>query len=347
MNFAYQLCCRVAAGARVHRLFREPGPYVGLILMLHRVARKGEIERHPFTEDLWATEEKLDQALGFFQGLGYQIASLDEARAACQRGKTARPMVVFTFDDGFLDNYELAYPIFRKRQQPATFYITSSLPDGGLSAWPYALEDLVLRERGITYQFEGATDELRLATFEEKRAGYAQIRDRLLGLPPGKFEAFATGLFGQSGLDLAGYTRRSAVTWDQLRVMAADPLITIGGHTANHFMLSRLTSEQAAAEIEQGQRRLETELHQKVRHFAYPYGCKPPWENADVEMAKRFGLATSVTTLPGYLCPEHTGHLASLPRLQFGERTSLPQLEVAFKRLMDRLSGRPRHFMVG
>src|SRR5437870_3556674 len=39
----------------------------------------------------------------------------------------ARPAVVITFDDGYLDNYEYAFPILASRGLPATFFVTVGL----------------------------------------------------------------------------------------------------------------------------------------------------------------------------------------------------------------------------
>ena len=338
---------RCAAGLRLHRLWRGAGPYLGLILMFHRVARRGELARHPFTQDLWVTEEKLDAAIQFFQRRDYEIASPDRMLEVLQAGTARRPVVVFTFDDGFADNGELAWPIFQKHQAPATFYITSSLPDGGFSAWPYALEEMALRGGSFDYEFEGAAHRLPLGTMKQKRAAWAQVRDLLLALPPGRFEPFARAFFQKAGFDIQDYTRRAALSWDQWRALAKDPLATLGGHTASHFMLSRLEPERAFWEIEKGQARLEAELGRPARHFAYPFGCKPPGKITDRFMEERFGLSSCVATCPGYLLPDHAGHRASLPRLNVSERTSLPQLEIAFKRMMDRAAGRACHFVTG
>jgi peptidoglycan/xylan/chitin deacetylase (PgdA/CDA1 family) len=42
---------------------------------------------------------------------------------------STRPTVAITFDDGYLDNYEHAYPLLLERDMPATFFITTGLID--------------------------------------------------------------------------------------------------------------------------------------------------------------------------------------------------------------------------
>lgn len=62
------------------------------------------------------------------------------------------------------------------------------------------------------------------------------------------------------------------MTWDQLREVAADPLITIGLHTHSHPNLLKLSDEDIAKEITLSSDRLSAELGFSPVHFAYPMG---------------------------------------------------------------------------
>lgn len=55
------------------------------------------------------------------------VLPLDQIfRAAATHGG-ARPAVAITFDDGYLDNYEYAFPLLHERRFPATFFVTAGL----------------------------------------------------------------------------------------------------------------------------------------------------------------------------------------------------------------------------
>jgi|HubBroStandDraft_1064217.scaffolds.fasta_scaffold55747_1 peptidoglycan/xylan/chitin deacetylase (PgdA/CDA1 family) len=54
-----------------------------------------------------------------------RVVPLSEQVAACREGKDMSGTVSITFDDGYLDNFEVAAPILHRLQMPATFFITS------------------------------------------------------------------------------------------------------------------------------------------------------------------------------------------------------------------------------
>jgi peptidoglycan/xylan/chitin deacetylase (PgdA/CDA1 family) len=74
---------------------------------------------------------------------------------------------------------------------------------------------------------------------------------------------------------------RSSLTWEQLRQMANDPLITIASHSVSHKVLVDLTPMEIQYELEQAKRVLEAELGIPIHYFTYPEGKY----NADVAAA--------------------------------------------------------------
>lgn len=66
---------------------------------------------------------------------------------------------------------------------------------------------------------------------------------------------------------------RSSLSWEQLKTMAADPLITIASHSVTHPTDLRTLDDQALAyEVTESKRRLEEELGIAIRYFSYPAG---------------------------------------------------------------------------
>ena len=62
------------------------------------------------------------------------------------------------------------------------------------------------------------------------------------------------------------------MTWDQIREMAADPLVTIGHHGAAHAHMADMDATAAQADIDRASARFMAELGYVPPLFAYPYG---------------------------------------------------------------------------
>jgi len=68
-------------------------------------------------------------------------------------------------------------------------------------------------------------------------------------------------------LGLAGY-----MSWEQLREIAADPLVTVGHHGHTHAHMAWLDPAAQRSDIERASARFTAELGQVPALFAYPYG---------------------------------------------------------------------------
>ena len=103
--------------------------------------------------------------------------------------------------------------------------------------------------------------------------------------------------------------------WDGLRALAADPLVTIGGHTLRHYALAKLGAGAMQHEMAASIQRLEVELQRPVRHFSYPFGDVCSAGQREFDVARKLGMLTAVTTRKGMIHAHHSNALTSLPRV--------------------------------
>ncbi|NJL20417.1 MAG: polysaccharide deacetylase family protein [Leptolyngbyaceae cyanobacterium SM1_3_5] len=107
-----------------------------------------------------------------------------------------------------------------------------------------------------------------LLTFDDGYASHYQFVYPLLkeyGYPA-VFSIFTGKLDGE----IVG---RSTVSWEQVREMAADPLVTIAAHTVTHpSNLTLVSNAQLQREVVESKRILETQLGIPIRYFTYPEG---------------------------------------------------------------------------
>ena len=91
-------------------------------------------------------------------------------------------------------------------------------------------------------------------------------------------------------------SNRLHLTWDEVRQLAAHPLIDIGSHTRTHPFLSRVSEAQATVEIAQSRAELETRLQKTVDLFCYPSGDLGARE---IRLVRQAGYRAAVTVAPG------------------------------------------------
>lgn len=188
---------------------------------------------------------------------------------ATNGGELPENACAITFDDGWLDNYQYAFPILNKLKIPATLYAVSDLIGTKDLFWPNRLARLVQHPGIEAAEFpwlnqvkqQGALNNEALAStiYNLKSFDDASILGWLDD--------------AEERLSIAEEKEPSLMSWAQLKEMAESPFITIGSHTCRHFrMRSELDSAVMTAEIQDSKRRLEQELSQTVKAFCYPNG---------------------------------------------------------------------------
>jgi peptidoglycan/xylan/chitin deacetylase (PgdA/CDA1 family) len=272
-----------------HRLLAPYTQGVGLIFTLHQV--RPEPEPHKaFAPNriLEVTPDFLDAVLDQVQEAGLDIVSLDEAVRRL-REEDERRFVCFTFDDGYRDNLEYAHPLFKKRSLPITLYVPTDYPDGDGELWWIALEEIVSRAGEIELCRNGALWKLPAGTVQEKYRAYDEIYWWLRLIDEAMQRQIVRTLADRYEIDMAADCRRLIMDWDEIRTMAADPLVTIGARTKGHFAISKLSAPRALEEMTGSAERIERELGSRPIHFAFPYGDPGSAGPRDFALAREAG----------------------------------------------------------
>ena len=113
------------------------------IFMLHRVSPIDSYRLAP-NENMKVSPQYLDQFLGTLKRDGYHFVSLDELHDSLKKGARERKRIVFTLDDGYADNYDIALDIFKSHDVPFTVYLTTSFCDQNAILWWYIFSRVVL-----------------------------------------------------------------------------------------------------------------------------------------------------------------------------------------------------------
>jgi peptidoglycan/xylan/chitin deacetylase (PgdA/CDA1 family) len=269
------------------------------ILMYHRIcSQRDEL-------GLAISPEFFEAQIRYLKN-NFTIISLDQALEKIPKG-TSEPLFVITFDDGYRDNFTHAYPILRRYGAPATIFITFNDIESGVTDWhrmDSAIRRTDISELDLDVFGLGV---ISISTMEKRADAIRKLHRELKQMENGRRLEIVTFILKRcraSDLD------RIMLTWEDVRQMADENLVTIGSHTLSHPILTRITSAHAQQEIEESRRRIEEMIERPVRHFAYPNGDY----NAKVmELVKRSGYSSACTTVAG--CNENQTDLFALRRI--------------------------------
>ena len=108
------------------------GQLAAPILLYHFVGRETLERGGRSTSRYNVTAADFEAQLQLLQRLGYETVTVHEIVLALQGEHTLPPRpIALTFDDGWIEQYTIAYPLLLKYHMRATFYIPSTYPRGG------------------------------------------------------------------------------------------------------------------------------------------------------------------------------------------------------------------------
>ena len=288
---------------------------VGVIFMLHHVAPDTNKAFEP-NSILRIRPDFLEQVIATVLADGFEVIALDDVPERLKVGaRHERPFACFTFDDGYKDNRDFAYPILKRHNLPFTVYVPEQFANGNGDLWWLALEGAINAANQVAVQMDGERLVFDTRSTEQKYAAHDKIYWWLRNIPEDRARAVVADLARTAGFDTSTLCKNLVMNWDELREFAADPLVTIGAHATAHHSLKKLPLAQAREDMRLSIEAIENNLGKPCHHFAYPYGSKIDAGPREFQLARELGLTTAVTTRKGLLQPDHAYKLTSLPRL--------------------------------
>jgi peptidoglycan/xylan/chitin deacetylase (PgdA/CDA1 family) len=289
------------------------------VLMYHRVCPK---------TDNWSYNSILP--LVFRQQIEYlcnhyEMVMLDEIAKFIKSGKRLpRKAIAITFDDGYSDNFSLAYPILIQYHVPATIFLTTGhISSNNLFWWDkasYILQNTV--ETRINLEELGT---FSLVSPEEKIRSIKRINEGLKNLTEEAKNNLIQKLMKVTKTYVPdNLAKKLILSWDQIKEMNAAG-ISFGAHTVNHPILTNISLEQARQEIVASKQEIEEKLKTRVTCFSYPNGNY----NSNIrEIVKNAGFDCAVAVTPERLLSIKDDFL-SLGRIVASENMNILKLELS------------------
>jgi peptidoglycan/xylan/chitin deacetylase (PgdA/CDA1 family) len=298
-----------------------------LVLAYHRI---GDGRHDRLDRQLWsATAEQLDRQLSFvsrnFEVIGPEQLS--------ERGRGRRVMI--TFDDGYRDLYEAAFPALQSNGLRALMFPCSGFIDRVATAWWDEIAWALRTSRRPALPpgpWSATAIPLEAGRTEPTIELVNQAFRRLSPRPAAEFlellgEAAGTGRRPRADSD------RDWITWSQAREMQAAGH-HFGAHTVTHPVLARLPLSAQREEIVGSIERIEAELGRRPRYFCYPVGLPDSFTAATSACLADAGIELAFSDYGGYVSGRdfdrydvrRTNVGSELDAPRFAAMLTLPQL---------------------
>ena len=258
-----------------------------VILTYHRVVSDHMVMDEHIQPGMYVRGQSFEAHVAYLRKR-FTIISLDELLDLWQTSRLKRDQsyCVITFDDGWQDNYQFAFPVLAKYHVPATIFLATDFI--GTARWFWPDQMMFLLEKG-RQRTTGAADQQSFSAALEETVGVT------LSAADGMFRRVETGapvdlnaiiefckgdevssihqiidrLSRALHMDLP--THRVLLNWDEVREMAGKG-VTFGSHSVSHRIMTQIPLSDVKMELIDSRKTLLEQGIKPVPVFCYPNG---------------------------------------------------------------------------
>ncbi len=281
-----------------------------LILMYHRVLAEQDKTIKYIQPGMYVTTSSFTQQMEFVKKF-YNVISLDTLLILLETNALdkSKAYCVVTFDDGWLDNYQNAFPILKKNNIPATVFLATKFIGVNRWFWHEKISHLIMQ---LKIEYVNAQLFIKDDSWDENNSAAVmigilkrmnasnqlqiidEIIETLKHYSESEREQAIDDLYKL--FDEQAPVLRNMLDWDEVREMSKSN-ISFGAHTCNHKILTSIPLNEAQQEITESMLDIQKNNINFSPVFCYPNGNY----NAEVlKLVKSAGYQAAVTTKFGY-----------------------------------------------
>jgi peptidoglycan/xylan/chitin deacetylase (PgdA/CDA1 family) len=234
-----------------------------------------------------------------------RVLTLDEAMGRiASGGPWPEPAALITFDDGYRDNFEVAAPILRDRDIPATFFLPTAFLETPRLPWWDQVACIIKQTRVRRLDVPPLRLDLDATPRSEAiRATIAAFLDETISDGPCFLEMLADR--AEVTLDDEASARALFASWDQVRQQTKpDTGLSVGSHGHSHRKLAGLDTDSQRRELADSKSILEERLGREVAALAYPYGWPGAYTMETKTLAAEAGYRAAFAAIGGVNRPD-------------------------------------------
>jgi peptidoglycan/xylan/chitin deacetylase (PgdA/CDA1 family) len=228
----------------------------------------------------------------------YRVLTVEELVEGIRRGRLPRNALAITFDDGYRDNLTHAAPILTRYGLPATIFLATGFIGTSKVFWfdRLAMAFKMTGESAFAAPWGGilslASQADRILALNRTLAHFKQVPDDALQPSLQRLLEILRVPDGCGPQDLM-------LSWDEVHALARQGF-SIGAHTVNHPILSRVAPQRAWMEILGSRTMIQSVCGCAPRAFAYPNGKPEDYTETIKHMVREAGFTCAVTTRFGF-----------------------------------------------
>lgn len=251
----------------------------------------------------------------------FSIISLWDLHAALTEGKSLphNPLLI-TFDDGYLDNYQHAFPVLKRHGFPAVIFLaTSRMTDPRRLWWDEVA--YICYHAPSTITSLPLVGSVHLNSKAERRQVRESLIQKLKTLPEAEKAATVESLY--KATSIMRPQEPKFMNWDQVRELVRNG-IACQPHTVNHPIMTRISVDEQRHELASSASAIAHETGQQITAFAYPNGTPADYDQQTIQALRDTGYTMAFTLTAGPMpWSEVVQHPYEIKRVYLGLRDTL------------------------
>ncbi len=262
------------------------------LLNYHRIVQSPDSEGFFVQPGMYVSPFTFRLHLSFLKR-HFQVLPLQDLVARIETKSSISGCCAITFDDGWVDNYFLAYPMLQQFEMPATIFLATGFIGTDRLFWPdevaYHLKHMEFSQlANFSAILKILPSHILRSSLSDKQLD--QVITTLKAYSPEERREFLIRLRSRCGIS---FNRRMMMNWNEIKEMVSSGLVRVGSHSHEHVFLDQVSLEEANKEVALSRREIEQRLGVSPTMFAYPNGNLA---GGIGPVLKRNGFKAAVTT---------------------------------------------------
>lgn len=289
------------------------------IFLFHRVS--------PVKDPLWnPMSPELFERIIVYLNKKYELVPLEKTLLGEYVPSTSKPLCAITFDDGYKDFVQYAFPILLKYKTASSMYVITECVDKNLPPWTYIINHLFSNTSHLSLELNSKALPPTLQKTKWKNSSERLSYVRKLSPFLKKLNNHERLLiYNQIVNDFNDVDQpdNMMMTWDDIRYVAANNC-EIGSHSFSHPLFARKTID-LKNELEISGNKILLESGKFPTAISYPFGS---YNEHTKQLSKEIGYKVGLTVNHGtYDSDKHD--LYEIPRIElYDESWSKSKLRI-------------------